>query len=183
MFNSLLKRKGQIHMMESTIVLFVFFLMIIIGLTVYTNFQKGRLERVENMANEQKATELAKKIIFTPELECSNANARTMDCIEIQKLVPFKEVVTASPRYYKEEYGDTKATLYWVYAPAFPVNIEHPTPFALNTATSKVDPFTLFDFLAGGQDTVVFYFPITLWDKRFIKEWAYFGWLKIEVAV
>jgi hypothetical protein len=168
-------KKAQIQLMESTVVMFVFFIMIMIGLTVYSSHQNTRLEKIERQMAEQRAIETAKKIISLPELECSNNNAKTMDCIEIQKLEPFKQRISQNILYYKKDFGDTKATIKMVYAPALPQTVQKPA-FFLNA-----DKQTLFDFKSGGTSQKTFYFPVSLWDKRFVSEWSYFGWLKIEV--
>ena len=39
---------------------------------------------------------------------------------------------------------------------------------------------TLFDFSVGKTDKDTFYFPISLWDKRYVPEKSYFGWVIIE---
>jgi len=174
--------KAQLQLMESTIVLFIFFLIIIVGLVVYTNFQTSRLDKINKQVNEQKATEVARKVLFTPELECSNNNARTMDCFEIQKLQPFVDIVKLRPRYFREEFGSTKISIRWVYAPAFTGLNPAPEFFTSTSPLFYVDvpQRILFDFSAGSTNKKTYYFPITLWDKTFTPEKNYFGWLIIE---
>lgn len=178
-------KKAQLHLMESTVVMFVFFLLVMVGLTVYSNYQNAKIERIRIEMNEQKAVQIAKKVLFTPEIECSNNNARTLDCIEIQKLKPFVERVKQNPAYYRQEFGNAKVSVRWVYSPAFTGAFSSPEFFRANpTDTLVTAPHKqLFDFRAGGASHKTFTFPILLWDKRKVPEWNYFGWLEVEVNI
>ncbi len=182
---SKISKKGQLQLMESTVVLFVFFILLIIGVSIYSNFQASKLERLTSTLNEQKATEIARKVLFTPELECSINSDVTKDCFEIQKLQSFVDNVRFRPRYYREEFGNTKVIIRWVYSPAFDednCNTKAPAFFALNPTdtTITVPEKVLFDFSSGLQSKKTFYFPLTLLDKRCVPELSYFGWLIIE---
>jgi len=178
-------KKGQLHLVESTVVIFVFFIMIMVAMSIYSNYQKDKLERMKIDLNEQKATQIARKILFTPELECSNNNARTLDCVEIQKLQPFVDRVRQNPAYYREEFQNSRVMIKWVYAPSFFGTFSAPEFFTQNpgdllpTTTQK----TIFDFKTGGESYRTFTFPVSLWDKRVVPEWSYFGWLIVEVNI
>ena len=171
--------------MESTVVMFVFFLLIMVGLTVYSNYQNAKVERIRIETNEQKATQIAKRMLFAPELECSNNNARTLDCIEIQKLQPFVNRVKQSPAYYRQEFGNSRVSIKWVYSPGFTGTFSAPEFFRANPTDILVTSpqKELFNFKAGGESPKTFTFPILLWDKRQVPEWSYFGWLEVEVNI
>jgi len=178
MFFPLLK-KGQIHLIESTLVLFVFFFLLMIGLIIYSNVQSDRLKDVEKTFNEQRAVEIAQKIVFLPELQCSNDNVRNSECFEIQKLEHFRTTVNQNALFYREQFPLTKVNVQWVYAPSLGA-VSHPQFFDDGFGGIQQEQ-NLFNFSSGRTNKQTFYFPTSLWDKRFVPEKSYFGWLIIEV--
>lgn len=165
--------KGQIQLMESTFALFGFFFILVIGMVMYGNFQDARLESLENNFEQQQAIQIAQKVLFTPELQCSNNGVLELNCFDIQKLERFQK--ESSTLFYREEFPNTRVNVTLAYLPSLPPQIDRPDFF--ETENTK----TLFDFHGQLEDRDAFYFPITLWDKRFVPERSYFGWVIVEV--
>lgn len=162
--------KGQIHLFESTMVLFVFFFIIIIGFSVYQNFQQGKLERTQEEFNQKQAVKIAQKVLFLPEISCSTNADIKFDCIEIQKLQGFQDQLRLNSRYYREVLGPSRASLEVVYSP-----YTMPPPFDTNTT------IPLYDFSGNLDNSYAFLIPINLNDATTIPETAHFAWLKVEV--
>ena len=181
-----MNKKGQIQLMESTVVMFIFFFMLVMGMVMYNNFQSSKLEVMERQFEEQKAIQIAQKITNVQELQCSDNNVITLDCFELQKLQSFKDKVKQHRLYYKEAFGSSKVSVVWVYAPAFSGNFYTPKFFQKEeddnkrVVTEDEEEQVLFDFSSGKENKDTFYYPISLWDKRFVPQKSYFGWLIIE---
>jgi len=163
--------KGQIQLMESTFVLFAFFFILAIGLVVYGNFQEAKLEAIEIQFEQQRAIQIAQKILALPEIQCSNNAVSKLNCYDIQKLIHFQN--EAKTLFYRKEFPGTLVNISLAYAPSLSAG----KPEFFKSSNTN----TLFDFSAGKEDKDTFYFPISLWDKRFVPEKSYFGWVIIEV--
>lgn len=162
--------KGQIHLFESTMVLFVFFFIIIIGFSVYQNFQQGKLERTQEDFNQKQAIKIAQKVLFLPEIACSSNADIKFDCIEIQKIQGFQDQLKSNSRYYREVLGPSKASIEVIYN-----SIDMPPPFDVNTT------IPLYDFSGNLENSYSFLIPVNLNDATTIPETAHFAWMKVEV--
>ena len=148
--------------MESTFVLFAFFFILVIGLVVYGNFQDAKLESMEIRFEQQRAIQVAQKILALPEIQCSNNAISKLNCYDIQKLKKFQEI--SKTLFYRKEFPNTLVNVSLAYAPSISPDVGPPEYF--NDTTMN----TLFDFSAGKLDKDTFYFPVSLWDKRFVPE-------------
>lgn len=179
--------KGQIRLVESTLILFVFFFMLMIGLVVYMNFQEARLDRVKNEILEQQAIDYAQKVLSIPELECSDNGVKVQDCMELYKLEGMTRDLDSEfdryARYYFEEFGPTKVSIQLVYAPSFESSgLTAPPLFLDNSQNVDYTKWvTLFDYSEGLKNKQTFYFPISLWDRQVVPAYSYYGWMRIEV--
>lgn len=154
--------------------LFVFFFLLIMGLVIYGNVSEARLGRLQSELGEQRAIDLAQKLLVIPELACTNNAVKTRDCVEISKLDDFKHRVDSYSRYYLEEFGPSKVTVELVS----PLN---PTSPLSNSELLSNYEVSLFDFSAGLENKQVFHFPVSLWDRSFVPPRTYFGMMVIEV--
>ena len=67
----------------------------------------------------------------------------------------------------------TKVDVKWVYAPAFTGEFYAPDFFDLNNndvVDFDEEEQNLFNFSSGRTNKQTFYFPTSLWDKRFVPE-------------
>jgi len=109
--------------------------------------------------------------------------------MELQKLSGFRQLVNENLRYYREEFGTSKISVKWVYAPSFGGTYpapdffsikDDPEPFVVDEETESLQ--TILDFSNPEGDVDTFFYPVSLWDKRFIPQKSYYGWLIIEVT-
>ena len=93
---------------ETVGILFVFFILLVFGFVFYMNVMRSSSE-VDLEENLQlKAIGIAQKASFLPELQCSEENVRTEDCIDLYKLKALSDMVDGNRLYYYDifEYSD-----------------------------------------------------------------------------
>ena len=66
--------------------LFVFFVLILIGLIFYVKIIKGNIESDKEEASQLRAIGIAQRVMFLPELQCSEDNIIKDNCIDVWKL-------------------------------------------------------------------------------------------------
>jgi len=92
-----MKKKSQIQIGETIAVLFVFFILIVIGFVFYLNVVKGNLESEKEDSSEMHSIELAQRVMFLPELQCSDDIVKEKtNCIDILKLKSAEVVMKSS---------------------------------------------------------------------------------------
>ena len=105
-----MRRKSQIQMGETIVVLFIFFMLIIIGFIFYTKIIKGKIELEKEETSQFKSIEIAQKVMFMPELQCSEDSIIIDNCIDLLKLESAQELMTAkdNEKYYYDllEFSD-----------------------------------------------------------------------------
>lgn len=93
---------------ESVAILFIFFILLIFGFVFYMNVMRGstKVEIEENI--QLKAIGIAQKASFLPELQCSEENVRTEDCIDLLKLEAVSGLLKENNLYYYDifEFSD-----------------------------------------------------------------------------
>ena len=154
------ERKSQIKLGETIAIMFVFFILLIVGAVFYMNLQRTTVARDISEAYELRAVELAQIISFLPEAQCTTFNDVKASCFDIYKLISLGKV-TATPKgldVYSVEFGTTKIDLLVIY------------PFESN--------WTLYnnpkkDF----KDAPVTHIPISLYNSSSDK--YYFGVLEV----
>ncbi len=99
------KRKGQINMVETISVLFIFFILVLFGLIFYFKFQDVSFAQKETERAAFNAIDLTLVTLFLPELQCSNGLAEADDnCIDVIKLRALTELMDDSVLNYRNEY-------------------------------------------------------------------------------
>lgn len=93
-------KKTQIQMGETIAVLFVFFVLILIGLIFYVRIIKGNIEGEKDEASQLRAIGIAQRAMFLPELQCSEDNIIRDNCIDIWKLESAENLMKNNEIYY-----------------------------------------------------------------------------------
>ena len=79
-------RKSQIQMGETIAVLFVFFILVIVGFIFYVKVIKGNIESQTEELSQLRSVGIAQRVMFLPELQCSQDSIITDNCIDKLKL-------------------------------------------------------------------------------------------------
>ena len=140
-------KKSQIQMGETIAVLFVFFVLILIGLIFYVKIIKGNIESDKEEASQLRAIGIAQRVMFLPELQCSEDNIIKDNCIDIWKLDSAKNIMKDNEPYYYDllEFSDVKVVP--IYPPGLELNLysrklENTNKFVTNVPISLYNPNT-----------------------------------------
>ena len=91
-----MNKKAQIQIGETIAVLFVFFILIVIGFIFYAKVMKGSIESEKEEFSQLKSIAIAQRVMFLPELQCSEDNIIRDNCIDILKLEAAQNMMGAS---------------------------------------------------------------------------------------
>lgn len=94
------KKNAQIQMLETIAVLFIFFILLLIGFVFYTNVIKGSIEIQKEENVQLKSIEVAQRASSLPELQCSEDNIVSDNCIDLIKLETASIVIQANDIHY-----------------------------------------------------------------------------------
>lgn len=81
-----LNSKAQIQMGESIAVLMIFMILIGLGAIFMINVMSGSVEKTRGEDMQLKAIDIAQKVSFLPELQCSEENIVVEPCVDLLKL-------------------------------------------------------------------------------------------------
>ncbi len=103
-----MKKKSQIQIGETIAVLFVFFILVVIGFMFYAKVFKGNLETEKDELSQARSVGIAQRIMFLPELQCSEDNVIIDNCIDILKLESAQKLMLDNSLYYYDllEFSD-----------------------------------------------------------------------------
>ncbi|MFH1317147.1 MAG: hypothetical protein ABII01_06510 [Candidatus Woesearchaeota archaeon] len=114
-------RKGQIRIGESMAVMIVFFFLLMFGYSFYINIQKQQFARDLKESSENIAVQVAQKIYFLPELQCSSGvrfvRESCYDQMKIESFIKMMTMMNSNLRelFYKDVIGISKIDFHQVY--------------------------------------------------------------------
>lgn len=109
------KKKAQIQMMETIAVLFIFFILVVMGFVFYAKILKGNLELQKEESIQLNAIEVAQRASSLPELQCSEDNIVSDNCIDILKLEAASGIMQQNDVYYYDRLLFSKITVNEIY--------------------------------------------------------------------
>ena len=110
-------KKAQVKMGETIAILFIFFILLIVGAVFYMNMTRVSVSRDISEFKEQKAVELSQIISFLPEVRCTEANVAEAGCFDLYKLIAMSEI-SKTPEgmfVYNREFETTKINIKVLY--------------------------------------------------------------------
>jgi hypothetical protein len=109
--------KSQIKLGETVAIMFVFFILLIIGAVFYMNLQRTTVQRDIAEGTELRAVELAQIISFLPEAQCTESNVVKASCFDLYKLIGLSTVSKSAKGLdlYANEFGTSMIRLNVVY--------------------------------------------------------------------
>src|SRR3989344_6665175 len=102
--------KGEAHMHETIIAVFLVTIMLLLGIIVFTQWTNKQLEKVKFEYKQEQFELLIGKIPNIPEFSCSTLG-QEKECIDSAKLLAFKEVNLD----YNSIFGYVNITIFQVY--------------------------------------------------------------------
>ena len=155
-------KKAQIQMAETVAVLFVFFILVVVGFIFYVKVIKGNIELEKDELSQLKSIGIAQRVMFLPEIQCSEDNIIIDNCIDILKLDSAQKLMKENDIYYYDLLEFSDVSILQIY----------PTEKKWNVYSRKTDEFK------GKFSTNV---PISMYDPDTRKHG--FGILTIETFV
>lgn len=103
-----MNRKSQIQIGETIAVLFVFFILIVVGLIFYARVIKGNIEIEGEESSQLRSVGIAQRVMFLPEVQCSEDNNIIDNCIDTLKLESAQSLMRENEVYYYDlfEFGN-----------------------------------------------------------------------------
>ena len=136
-------------MAETIAVIFVFFIIIVIGFVFYGRVMKGSIESQRDESSQLKSIEIAQRIMFLPEIQCSDdVVTEIRNCIDMLKINAAQKIMKANELYYYDllEYSDINIYLVYPNANNWVLYSRKPmaykTKFVTNTPISVYNPVT-----------------------------------------
>lgn len=105
--------RAQIRVLESVAVLIIFFIILVIGSSIYFGIQKSNLAKEEFAFENKESLNLLVKVQSLPELDCSFASAHTSNCFDLYKLESFSSIVDEEDAklFYYSLFGNVKISV------------------------------------------------------------------------
>ncbi len=114
--NWMIKRKAQVSMLETVLVLIIFFILLGLGIVFYGKASiSSAQKKIEEKAT-LKAIESAQTSAFLIELQCSRTNVRELNCFDMQKIEGFKALSSElKNQYYFDVFGYATINITEIY--------------------------------------------------------------------
>lgn len=144
-------KKAQIKMGETIAILFIFFILLIIGAVFYMNIQRSSIGQDIQQAYELRAVELTQIISFLPELQCTEANVVKASCFDEHKLLALADVASTADGLflYDREFGEVKIDILRVYPPAETIHLWNKEKPDFTSAPITHVPISIFNASSG----------------------------------
>ena len=110
-----MKKRAQVQMMETLAVLLVFFVLIILGIVFYSKIMKGSIELQKEEGIQLNAIKVSQRASTLPELQCSEDNIVSDNCIDIIKLEIASKIIRENEIYYYDRLLFSKIKLTQIY--------------------------------------------------------------------
>lgn len=101
-------KKGQIHMMETAMVILVFFILLTIGFVFLVGQSKAKMKEKVRDLQEKEIIKKSQILNFLPELQCSFDGIVDSNCYDLVKINRFMELRDENDFYYKLLLGNIK---------------------------------------------------------------------------
>ena len=116
------QKRGEIQLMETISILFIFFILVGLGILFYAKYKNVTFQHQQEAFQEARARELTLRIIYLPELQCSKGQAEAeehcVDMLKVKNMEAWQEDLGEKfTDYYFDIFSYAKVTLRQVYPP------------------------------------------------------------------
>lgn len=102
-------------MMETIVVLLIFFMLVVIGIIFWVKVSKSNIDIQQQENRQLQAIEIAQRVLFLPELQCSSENIIESDCIDLLKLQSAENVMINNEVFYYDKLGFSHISVNEIY--------------------------------------------------------------------
>lgn len=141
-------KRAQIQIGETIAVLFVFFILIVIGFIFYVKVIKSNIELETEELSQLRSVGISQKIMFLPEVQCSEDNIVIDNCIDILKLNSAQSIMKENEIYYYDLLEFSDVSISEIYPDGAKWNLysrkieNFRSKFVTNVPISLYDPAT-----------------------------------------
>lgn len=142
------QKKSQIQIGETVAVLLVFFILVVTGLVFYANAIKRDIGIQKEKSLQVKSIGIAQRIMFLPELQCSDDNTIKDNCIDTLKLESAQGIISKNQIYYYDMFEFSEVSITGIYPDEYNLNLysrkieDFSNKFVTNVPISLYDPYT-----------------------------------------
>jgi len=140
------QRKSQINMLETIVVLAVFFILVGFAFIFYSKVFESSIE-IEKGENAQlNAIKIAQRASFLPELQCSQESGVIDNCIDLLKLAALPDIIKKNEIHYFDRFSFSRITINEIYPEVEELAVLYDKP--LEEYSNKIAaniPITLFN--------------------------------------
>jgi hypothetical protein len=110
-------KKSQVQMGENVIILFIFFVLLIFGVVFYTRVQTTKFQQQKVSDVEQRGLEIAQRVLYLPELQCSKAGAEVPDCYDFYAAMALNHISNNKDYvdYYYDAFGYSTISIQTIF--------------------------------------------------------------------
>jgi len=112
------RKKGQIHMTETTLVVFVVIIILLLGIIFYYRFNISKVEILGEELSEREASIMLVKAMNLDEISCDGG-----ECLDTAKFLGFKKALSGDFNSFMNIFGRKKITVKQVY-PVLDFNVQ-----------------------------------------------------------
>ena len=141
-------RKSQIHTLETIIVLAIFFILVIFVFVYYSKITESNIEikEVENL--QLNAIRIAEKVLFLPEIQCSQDGVVKDNCIDLLNVATALDVITLNEIHYFDMFSFSRISIEEVYPDTEEIAILYDRSLESYSSKEVIHlPILLFDSL------------------------------------
>ncbi|MBT5021374.1 hypothetical protein HOK51_10150 [Candidatus Woesearchaeota archaeon] len=140
-------KKAQVRMGETIAILFIFFILLIIGALIYFNIQKTTIRRDIAERFEASAVELSQVVSFLPEIQCTEKNVVEPGCFDLFKIIALSDISKEKQNsaYYSREFGQSLIQIKQIYPFEMSWTLFNNTPDKLVESSLFQIPISIFD--------------------------------------
>ncbi len=164
----MISRKAQVRMMETVMILVIFFIIVVLGFMFYSRMQESTMKELRRERFEEEAIAISQNILYLPELACTEKNVMVDICFDIHKLEAFSEIVVPENRqaflFYQKDLGESRITVKKIFPPGQedkwviydnpPVNAEEISSINTSIPVSLKNPVKRYNQYSVGVLTV-----------------------------
>jgi hypothetical protein len=144
-------KKAQVRMGETIAILFIFFMLLVVGAVFYVRIKSVSVSRDISEFQDVRAVELSQTISFLPEFQCTEVNVVEPSCFDVYKLLAM-ETVSQEPEnkaFYLRELGQVLIEVFKVYPPGGVIVPYNNSPGNFTLASQSNVPIALFNVSSG----------------------------------
>ena len=145
---------------ETIAIIFIFMVIMVFGSLFYARVVRSGTVVKQEESLQQKAIEVAQKVSFLPEIQCSEGNIAIENCIDIFKVDSAADIMSKNRIFYYDNFGFSSITIVKIF----------PDDDSWLIYENAPEKYT---------DQKTTFVPISLFEPR-TKDFS-FGYIKVEV--